>query len=167
MPKFGSTLAWAIESSPAVLKSSEKDLAMGAVAADLTKTPVSSANRASLEDKETAAIFERVDKAMEIADAAVRESKESRPVLRRGKKPKRSILRDINNIKPTSIMEVEDDKMDKKRKLEKLSEVDESKPKISKCFTKEGKPLKVKGARAKKPPPLIKGQTKMTAFFRI
>ena len=62
MPKFGSTLAWAIESSPAVLKSSEKDLAMGAVAADLTKTPVSSANRASLEDKETAAIFERVDK---------------------------------------------------------------------------------------------------------
>ena len=95
MPKFGSTLAWAMESSPAVLKSSEKDPALGAIAEDPSKTPVSSSTaKRSAEDEETAAMFARVDKAMEVADAVVREAKESRPVLKRGKRPKRSILRD-------------------------------------------------------------------------
>ena len=49
MPKFGSTLAWAMESSPAVLRSSEKDPAVGAVAVDLSKTPVSSAKTSAEE----------------------------------------------------------------------------------------------------------------------
>ena len=44
MPKFGSTLAWAMESSPAVLKSSERDPALGAIAEDPSKTPVSSSS---------------------------------------------------------------------------------------------------------------------------
>ena len=168
MPKFGSSLAWAMESSPAVLKSSEKDPAMGTIIAkDLSKTPVSSSAKRTVEDEETAAMFEKVDKAMEVADAVVREAKESRPVLKRGKRPKRSILRDINNIKAPSIIEGEEGKMHKKQKLAPLSEVDGSKPKISKCDTRDGKSLKVKSARTKKPPPLIKGQTKMTAFFRL
>ena len=173
MPKFGSTLAWAMESSPAVLKSSEKDPAMGAVAVDLSKTPVSSA-KTTVEDEETAAMFKKVDEATGIADAAVREAKESRPALKRGRtKPKRSILRDINNIKaPEGVVEGkkgDDGKGEKKRKLTVPPEVDaSSKPKISKCDTKEGRPPKAKSAaRTKKPPPLIKGQTKMTAFFRL
>ena len=44
MPRFGSTLAWAMESSPAVLKSSERDPALGAIAEDPSKTPVSSSS---------------------------------------------------------------------------------------------------------------------------
>ena len=174
MPKFGSTLAWAMESSPAVLRSSEKDPAMGAVAVDLSKTPVSSAKTPVEDEEETAAMFEKVDEATGIAKAAVREAKESRPALKRGRtKPKRSILRDINNIKaPEGVVEGEkggDGKGEKKRKLTTFPDGDaSSKPKISKCDTKEGKPPKTKSAaRTKKPPPLIKGQTKMTAFFRL
>ena len=174
MPKFGSTLAWAMESSPAVLNSSEKDPAMGAVAVDLSKTPVSSSARTSVEDEETAAMFEKVDEATGIAKAAVREAKESRPALKRGRtKPKRSILRDINNMKaPEGVVEGEkggDGKGEKKRKLTTFPDGEaSSKPKISKCDTKEGKPPKTKSAaRTKKPPPLIKGQTKMTSFFRL
>ena len=69
---------------------------------------------------------------------------------------------------PRVIDEAEKDgKMNKKPRLETLSEADGSKPKIGKCETRDGKSLKVKSARTKKPPPLIKGQTKMTAFFRM
>ena len=139
---------------------------MGTIAEDLSKTPVSSAKRAA-EDEETAEMFEKVDKAIEVAGAVVREARESRPVLKRQKKPKRSILRDINNVKAPSIVEGEGDgKMEKKRK--QPDGIDVSKPKISKCDTRDGRPLlKAKSARTKKPPPLIKGQTKMTAFFRM
>ena len=105
---------------------------MGTIAEDLSKTPVSSAKRAA-EDEETAEMFEKVDKAIEVAGAVVREARESRPVLKRQKKPKRSILRDINNVKAPSIVEGEGDgKMEKKRKHP--DGIDVSKPKISKRY---------------------------------
>ena len=163
MPKFGSTLAWAMESSPAVLKSAEKDPDVERAAErDVSMTPVAAAKRTA-EDEE----FEKVDRAMEVADAVVREARESRPAIKR-KKPKRSILRDINNIKAPSILENEGGKeATKKHKLPTVPEVDGSKPKIRKCETKEAKAPKVKSGKSKKAPPLIKGQTKMTAFFRL
>ena len=76
---------------------------------------------------------------------------------------------------PSVIVEAEG-KMNKKPRLATLTEADGlpkpkiskcEKPKISQCETRDGKSLKVKSARTKKPPPLIKGQTKMTAFFRM
>merc|ERR1719367_2669582 len=119
-----------MESSPVVLKSAEKD---PDVERDLSKTPLAAGKRTAEDEA-----FEKVDRAMEVADAVVREAWESRPAIKR-KKPKRSILRDINNIKTPSIFEDEGGKVaTKKHKLPTLSEDDgaadgSKQPKIRKC----------------------------------
>jgi hypothetical protein len=184
MPRFQSSLAWAVDSSPAILKSCERNPNVQDTEADMTATPVaaSKSKRAALrviaaleEDAEDAADGERLKKAKNGLEEALEKGREASKALKRKRAaPKRSILKDIANLKTPSVLEGVDAAVkgaDKKRpkmdaKLSILTEEDKFEVKKPKKTTTAARVIG-KSKKSKAPAPLMKGQMKMTAFLRM
>ncbi len=169
MPRFKSSYTWAQDSSPAVLQSSEKNPNVADVEVDLSKTPTGKPGIKDpvldvlVNDVEMAANGAKMKDAKDDLMKAIAFGKEQKIALKRKRAPKRSILRDIANMKTPSIL-VELEKCPKI--LPPVSEVQDRPPKRSKDGAKS-EPTKPKKKSTKSAPPLMKGQMKMTAFLRM
>ena len=95
---------------------------------------------------------------MEEADLALKEAKEA--IRPKGKSSKRTILGELKNVEKWE--KLHDDKPSKKAKIVDLS----GEENLTQKSQKPTAPVKnVKKTTKKKQPTLLKGQTKMTAFF--
>ena len=101
---------------------------------------------------------------MEEADIALKEAKEA--IRPKGKSSKRTILGELKNVEKWE--KLHDDKPSKEadKPSKKAKIVDLSGQENENLTQKSQKPVKnVKKTTKKKQPTLLKGQTKMTAFF--
>ena len=158
-PRFQSTMAWAADTSPLVLKSDEK-------------VPVRTFGVTAVMQVESSPKLTKVSKIAEQAkneaEEALKEARAVNKVIKVNKAlSKRSILSDIKNAEkwtkqPAKKLKLEvfdenDTKGTKKRNLDIKGEENATKP-------KDTKPKK-KSSKAQKP--LLKGQMKMTSFLRV
>eukprot|EP00095_Tigriopus_kingsejongensis_P011999 maker-scaffold266_size231069-snap-gene-1.23 protein:Tk11999 transcript:maker-scaffold266_size231069-snap-gene-1.23-mRNA-1 annotation:"hypothetical protein BRAFLDRAFT_88535" len=171
-PKYGATLSWAQETSPVILESPEMMISSqgrvfaegvtlaGAAASDPptrnhTKRKLNDAVDELIEDVEQCINGARLKQAAEAVDEAVKQMKVVKKPPR--KVAKRSILKDIANLKTPSVL------ASLEPQIKSLSKTKSEEPLIR----KQKKVPVPKGPKTKAPPPLIKGQTKLTSYFRI
>ena len=156
MSKFCSTLAWAAETSPLILKSSEIK-----VRTDGTTLVMSEEKEKYSTPKKISAI---VAEGLEIANEALKDAKNAPKAPRN--LPKRSILKEIRNVEKWTKMEenlkdpgddITQKEKTKKRKLDITGQ--ENELSLAKKKTTDKK--------TKKKQQLLKGQMKMTAFLRL
>ena len=157
-PRFQSTMAWAADTSPLVLKSDEK-------------VPVRTFGVTAVMQVDSSPKLSKMSKIAEQAkneaEQALKEAKAVNKEIKLNKAPKRSILADIKNAEkwtkqPTKkpkleVLDENETKSTKKRTLDIKGEENATKP-------KETKPKK-KSSKAQKP--LLRGQMKMTSFLRV
>lgn len=164
-PKFRSTLAWAPETSPIIADSPP---AMDHSPSDST-TPV---RKRPLDD-----LVERVERDLENeglkkakadVEDAIADAKASTYLKPKRKKamPKRSILKDIANMKEFSDNNLGDDKT--KPLQPKVAKEVKKADKVTKDVAKS-KSIKASNPKPKKKKEIVqvKGQTKMTSYFRL
>lgn len=161
-PKYGSTLAWAPETSPILMESPEI----------FTTTTVQNEKRKLAEVDILIQDVESCLKGGKLAKARA-DGEKAFKRMRRDKKSvvhkvaKRSILKDIANMKTPVVLEKSEEII--KPKLTALIDHSQS----NAIATKENplnRPVSSKNKAVRKkaaPPTLLRGQTKLTAFFRI
>ena len=139
-PKFTSTLAWAAETSPLILRSNEKNLR------------TEGTTLAMPAESSTPKVSKVIENGLKAAEEALKEAKN---LPKPPKISKRSILKDIKNVDKWSKME------------EKQKKTEEKKRKLDLTGAENAKIPVAKKKKEKKQPALLKGQTKMTAFLRL
>ena len=163
MSKFTSTLAWAAETSPLILRSSDKNLR------------TEGATLAMCAESSTPKVSKVIRDGMKAAEEALKDAKAA-PKPPKQKLSKRSILTDIKNVDKWSKKQEAAEKTDrKKRKLDLTGGENDkasSKKKQLDIIGEENeapnkkKPTSKQSSK-KKQPVLLKGQMKMTAFLRV
>ena len=165
MSKFTSTMAWASESSPLILRSNERNVRTDGA------TSVMSAESSTPNSKVSKVIRE----GMKAAEEALQDAKNA-PKPPKSKLSKRSILTDIKNVDKWSKKDAAE--QNKKRKLDLTGEDGNAPPTNKKKLVdltgeENESVVKLKSTTAKKSiskkkqPVLLKGQMKMTAFLRV
>eukprot|EP00094_Tigriopus_californicus_P003848 TCALIF_03704-PA protein Name:"Similar to parpbp PCNA-interacting partner (Xenopus tropicalis)" AED:0.06 eAED:0.06 QI:0/0.75/0.6/1/1/1/5/0/645 len=176
-PKYGSTFAWAPETSPLLIGSAELVSMAGQTLACPAPgdTPLRSDNKRKLAEAVAETLIQDVEvclqggklaKARAEGEKAFKRMREDKTSRRRV--AKRSILKDIANMKTPTILEKPEhnfgssssDSVDLKSRPGIISTKENP---LSQSIPKKSKPLRKKGV----PPPLLHGQTKLTTYFRI
>ena len=177
-PKFEATMAWAAETSPLVLKSSEKNVKTSGTTLAVSAPSFFDENSEDSMDFKIAPdlysrmkISEQIKKGLEEAEKALKDAKTAvRPT--KTKSSKRTILSDLKNVeKWEKVSDLKNkksedlkpsDKPAKRPKLDDISGQENATKKTEKVEVSK----KAAGGGKKKQPALLKGQMKMTSFFR-
>jgi hypothetical protein len=182
-PKFESTLGWATESSPCILRSSEKDVKTGGVTLSVSAFAASPSGLEAASPKLSKVILRGKLEAEQALD-------EAKKAVKPKKAPRRTILGDLKNVEKWNKVvnkanandeEEEEEEQQQQAPAEKKAKIEKKKPK-SKLLDIKGqenepssqkdvaavkKAAKKQPSKKKAPPALLKGQMKMTAFLRM